>query len=149
MGTLRVITAASCPSARNQVARGCAPASLKIDESITPVHSAWLVSPQTSCAAVRSRVPQQLPAHSRQQPRACVRCGGERRFLRRRGPGRQCEGSGSEGRRQHVAPRQSWCLAHAVLYTGQRSTEIVGCGVPFHVKRYVLPRRTLPTTAGR
>jgi hypothetical protein len=39
MGMLRVITAASWPSARNQVASGLTPTSLNRVDSDTPVHS--------------------------------------------------------------------------------------------------------------
>ena len=49
---LRVITAASDPSARNQVAFGDAPASRISVASGTPVHSLVLVSPSICCGVI-------------------------------------------------------------------------------------------------
>ena len=40
---------------------------MKIVESITPVHSLWLVRPQRSCGVRSSRCPPKLPEHSRKQ----------------------------------------------------------------------------------
>ena len=66
IGTLRVSTAASDPSASSHDALGCTPASLSNVASGTPVHSLVLVSPASwpgvvSGPAVRPR----LPEHSR------------------------------------------------------------------------------------
>src|SRR5206468_3537070 len=52
MGMLRVITAASCPSARNHVAFGLAPTSRNSVASGTPVHSLVLVMPASCCAVM-------------------------------------------------------------------------------------------------
>jgi len=38
-------------------------------DSITPVHSLWLVSPQRSCGVVSARWPPKLPEHSRKHVR--------------------------------------------------------------------------------
>ena len=57
IGTLRVITAASCPSARNQVASALAPTSRNRVASVTPVHSVVAVMPQTSSGLVSGPAP--------------------------------------------------------------------------------------------
>ena len=57
MGTLRVITAASWPSARNHVASGLAPTSRKSVASDTPVHSVVDVMPQTASGFVSGPAP--------------------------------------------------------------------------------------------
>src|ERR1044072_6531033 len=64
-GTLRVITAASDPSAKNQLAFGLTPTSRNSVESITPVHSLWLVNPQISCGVISSLPLLKLPEQSR------------------------------------------------------------------------------------
>ena len=57
IGTLRVITAASCPSARNHVAPGRAPTSRNSVASDTPVHSVVDVMPQTNSGLVSGPAP--------------------------------------------------------------------------------------------
>ena len=66
MGTLRVSTAASVPSASSHFALACTPTSLSSVASATPVHSLVLVSP-ASCPGVVSgpAVRPRLPEHSR------------------------------------------------------------------------------------
>jgi hypothetical protein len=64
IGILLVITAASEPSARNQAAPSFIPTSLKSVDSITPVHSLWLVKPQISWAVIFSLPVRKLPEHS-------------------------------------------------------------------------------------
>ena len=54
-GMLRAITAASCPSARNQRASGLTPTSRNKIDSGTPVQLLVLVSPST-CCGVHSRL---------------------------------------------------------------------------------------------
>src|SRR6476620_2755552 len=63
-GILLVITAASEPSARNQVAVGFTPTSRNKVDNITPVHSLWLVSPQMSCGVICSLPERKFPEHS-------------------------------------------------------------------------------------
>src|SRR5436189_6389470 len=64
-GILRVITEASEPSARNQVAFLLTPTSRNKVDNITPVHSLWLVSPQISWGVISSFPLLKFPEHSR------------------------------------------------------------------------------------
>src|SRR6266705_312661 len=69
IGTLRLIAAASAPSARIQSARGSAPASSSRSRSGTPVHSLqdtspW-VCPHVWTGGVAPYIAPLLPAHSR------------------------------------------------------------------------------------
>src|SRR3954469_17102247 len=64
-GMLLVITAASEPSAKNQDAFALMPTSLNNVESITPVHSHWLVKPPISWGVIFSLPVLKLPEHSK------------------------------------------------------------------------------------
>ena len=69
IGTLRLIAAASAPSARTQSARGSTPASSSSSRSGTPVHSLQdtrpCVCPHVSVGGVAPYISALLPEHSR------------------------------------------------------------------------------------
>src|SRR5262245_66243028 len=69
IGTLRLIAAASAPSARIHCALGSAPASFNTIDSGTPVHSLqdtspW-ICPHVTAGGVGARLGRLLPEHSR------------------------------------------------------------------------------------
>ena len=68
IGTLRLIAAASAPSARSHCAPGSAPASASTIDSGTPVHSLpetrpW-IAPQDAAGGAAFRLGRLLPEHS-------------------------------------------------------------------------------------
>src|SRR5688500_14639604 len=77
IGMLRVIKQASAPSARNQVALRCAPASRNKVATGTPVHSELLVMPSVRCGVMSgagfTQAARPLPEHSTKYTR--VTCG--------------------------------------------------------------------------